>query len=290
MRDGNVIVSPNDGSGWFIEHIDYALSEYRSHTHELSDQSTFCDGVVALLSFAGGYTFGHWVVDICPRIEILSRYFNLKDLRFAVPGPLPIWAEPFLSAYCIKTEQLVPLMSGSLVTVQDLAVPHIGRLTDCLFEFPHLAAFNRLKTYGIEKFPEAKGLGKKILVKHTPMTSNGSRSVLGNFDDIETKLNDIGFVTIEPASMSLEEQIGAFSEAEIIVGEDSSALHNVIYSNNAELFVISSPDRPNLLHLSIAELLGHRICYISGDTSSDGRFKCEVDKITELFVQNHPTS
>lgn len=278
------LVTHRDGSGWVQEHIDIAMAQYGQASPDPEAAGDSTSDMVALLSFAGAYTYGHWFVDICPRLEVLSRYMDLRQLKFAVPGPLPAWAEPFLAAYDIVPAQHVPLLDGAVNRFQDLIVPHMGRLTDCLFGFPHLAAFKRLKAHAKTEFPDASGFGERLLVRHTPMTSAGWRSVLGNFDDIERALSSLGFNTITPASMSRADQYAAFSGARMIVGEDSSALHNIIYSEDADVVVIGTPDRPNLLHLSIAELMGHRLSYIYGDVGAEGQFVGDVDRVVEMVA------
>lgn len=276
------LVAPHDGFGWAQDHIDFAMAQYREVCRDSIDETYVDGGMVAMLSFAGASTYGHWFVDICPRLEVLSRYMDLKRLRFALPGPLPVWAEPFLAAYDIEREQQFPLLNGSVNTFQDLILPHLGRLTDALLDFPHLAAFKRLKSHAEREFPDVSGFGERLLVRHTPMTSSGLRSVLGNFEEIEQALSPLGFTTITPAGMSREDQYAAFSKARFIVGEDSSALHNIIYAEDAAIVVLGARDRPNLLHLSIAELMAHRLAYLYGDQETVGNFSCDVDSVIAL--------
>ena len=49
----------------------------------------------------------------------------------------------------------------------------------------------------------------------------------------------------------------------IIIGEDGSALHSIIFSRKQiRLIVLMSPNRMNLWHAGICEILDHQISYM----------------------------
>lgn len=237
----------------------------------------------ALLSFPGAYTFGHWYVDVCPRLETLRRFFDLTSLKFLVPGPLPGWAKAFLSAYGVEPEQLVELTDEGVIAVSKLIVPDLVRNTDYLPPFPHLPTFHTLRAAMAPAAGDAVvgGQGEKLFVIHSPMTSAGSRRTLSNTAELSALLAARGFRTVEPALMSFSDQVSVFRGARLIVGEDSSALHNIIFSNDASLCVLNGDGRVNYLHLSICQLLGHDCTYQICQADGANSFTCDPGQLID---------
>lgn len=278
LSNGQPLLAHEDGTGWADVHIAHMKSIYDAHEGEMIALPQ--DNVYALLSFPGGYTFGHWYIDVCPRLETLSKFFDLGRLKYLVPGPLPSWAAVFIQAYGIKPEQLVELGDDKIFTVGCLVVPDLVRNSDYLPPFPHLAAFRTLRENLAPKPVDGQAAttgprDQKLFVIHSPMTSAGSRRTLSNVEELKSILEARGFRTVEPAFMSFAEQVALFSSARLIVGEDSSALHNVIFSDDAALYVINGGDRMNYLHMSVCNLLGHDCCYQICEADGPQSFTCD---------------
>lgn len=278
---GEPLFTHQDGAGWSSDHIDHIRSQYDeagAPRMRLPGEERF-----ALLSFPGAYTFGHWYVDVCPRLETLARFFDLGSLKYLVPGPLPGWARIFLSAYGIQPEQLVELTDEKVIVVSRLIVPDLVRNSDYLPSFPHFNTFQRLRAAVAPAASEAPltGHAENLFVIHSPMTSAGSRRTLSNAAELSVLLEARGFRTVEPATMSFAEQVAVFNNARLIVGEDSSALHNIIYSSNASLHVLNGDSRVNYLHLSICRLLGHDCSYQICQAEGANSFTCDPRQLIE---------
>jgi O-antigen biosynthesis protein WbqL len=89
---------------------------------------------------------------------------------------------------------------------------------------------------------------------------------LVNFDEIELKLQALGFSTIEPETMSIAEQIQIFAGAEIVVGELSSALHNAMFSPAETIVVQLNPFNSVQRHLALS--MQHILISITPDDGS----------------------
>ena len=283
VKSGKVLL-PEGPFGWSQGHIDGVINAaVYQNLEEIVSLPPSGREFDAIVSFPGGFTYGHWLVDILPRIELLMQNFDRQRLALIVPGPLPAWTGPFLAPYHFVPDELIELSSGNRYRSAKLLLPTLGRNSDYLPPDPHLRAFTTLRQYWLQPLPEGTRRSR-LLIGHTPQTSTGLRSTLSNFDELQARLEAEGFTTIFPASLTHEEQVAAFAAAEVIVGEDSSALHNVVYSTDARMVVINSAARKNLLHLSIAKLLGHRCHYMFCAEQPAGGFACDVDEVLRLLA------
>jgi hypothetical protein len=283
VKAGDALLTPENGSGWALAHIRAVLER---------DIYANPDSIVSLppsgkrhdvvLSFPGGYTYGHWFIDIVPRLELVLRHHPKKELAFIVPGPLPPWTAPFLEPYEIAPDCLIQVGEGQRYHSRNLLLPRLGRNSDYLPRFPHLKAFQTLRSAWLPQAGRPRSLGARLLVRHSPQTSAGHRARLANFDATEESLRSNNFITITPAEMTHCEQVAAFSAAEIVVGENSSALHNIVYGDRTRLIVLNGEDQINLLHLSISKLLGHQCNYLVGKLSDPGHFTCDLNELLAL--------
>jgi hypothetical protein len=99
----------------------------------------------------------------------------------------------------------------------------------------------------------------------------GTARPIGNATRLEEIAVNRGFVSVRPEEFSLPAQARIFNQARIVVGEDGSALHNIIFSDpGCGLGVISVPERSNLWHMAICQNLNHHLCYIGARIGDDG--------------------
>jgi len=84
--------------------------------------------------------------------------------------------------------------------------------------------------------------------------------------EIETIARRLGFDVIDPGSMSLEEQIAAFSQAGTVVGLHGAGLTNILFRGRRpmKLLEIMPPYRIPLCFYAIARKYGFAYDYIVG--------------------------
>jgi hypothetical protein len=285
VKDGHPSFEASDGFGWSGGHIKHVLGDPAP-----SRSTTLRDDVPGLLlSFPGAFTFGHWIVDILPRLELAASRFDLTDLTILVPGPLPPWTRPFLEMFDLSSDQVVPLTNDERLRVSTLIVPSLSRRSDFLPEFPHRQAFERARHWlKAQRTSEVSSELAGVIVAHEPQTSVNLRSSLSNFPEVRRALEPLGFDVFSPSGRSLLQQAEVFDGAHTVVGEDSSALHNVIFCDDVRLVVINSSRRKNLLHLSLARLSGSECSYVFCAEDSAGRFVCDsaaLDEVVNLAMQ-----
>jgi hypothetical protein len=95
---------------------------------------------------------------------------------------------------------------------------------------------------------QEKIITKKIFVGRKKFPYANNQSMI-----IEEAISN-GFQIIYPEEMSLANQVQLFRAAEIIAGEDSSALHNIGFSEKSPLvMILARGDRYNFWHIPVAK-------------------------------------
>lgn len=276
-RDGLSPVAHRPGFGWSDLHVAIVQDKMHAPEYKNSNPILIDRKYAAVISFPGGYTFGHWIIDISTRLYQCLKYFDRKDLCFLLPKPLPSWAKPFLDAFDVTSSDFIEVGEFDRYRAANLLLPSLYRVTDFLPTEPHRSAFNVLRNAVPLPTGGPHHFASRILVEHTPQSSVGHRPTLKNFDQVKETLAAIGFTTIRPAELTYNEQAALFRNAKIIVGEDSSALHNIVHSINTETYlVVLSGDRINMLHSALSRVLNIHCDYIDCYNDS-GNFFCHLD-------------
>ena len=67
-----------------------------------------------------------------------------------------------------------------------------------------------------------------------------TKRTLTNFDEIHKYFMNLGFVDIDPATLSLEEKADIFYHAKIVVGLLGSSFFNLIFGNNTKCLCLTN--------------------------------------------------
>ena len=227
----------------------------------------------AVLTSAPHYfNYGHWLLEFLPRIDLaLSAGFGDLPL-YAHPGQ--DWSETL--ARCLGPVNFVPhaSASASFTRVKRLIVPSVARIQNSGDDVALKAAWARLSD-GLAHMAPApdpfanRSRGRKIAVSRRGWTNSVNLRRLINTNRMERMLVDQGFEIHQPHTMSLADQRNLFHDADVIVGEDGSALHNTIYSRPGTRIGLVAMGRINYLHLLTAAALGHWVTFIPTEISRD---------------------
>ena len=286
LRNNKPALPPIRGLGWQQEHIDALM---KHPWQDVQVNSTLDDEKAVLLSFAGGYTYGHWIIDIPARLEMVRRTLIDEKLLYLVPGPPPPWIFPFLAAYNVTPELCVPIHEHEKVHVKRLFAPSFMRVNDYLPEWPFAASFARLRAYGqtlAAKTPKPQG-GRRLWVRRT--VTGPSRASLDEAA-LAGLMDELSFEVVTPSTMSIGEQAALFDAADIIVGEDSSSLHNIVWGHPKVLVVLNATGQINLLHFSMCKLMGIACHYLSGDVGDGGTFAIDHELVRSTVAEAERTA
>lgn len=177
-------------------------------------------GRTLLLASTGGDTYHHWMMDVLPRIELLQAAGT--DLRkvdhFLVNGKGTPFQRDSLRCLGVPAEKCIPLTGRCRFQCETLILPSLP--------FPTSRPSREACEFLRRSFGSGQpGPTQKLLVGR----GGGVSRQVRKWEEIRKNLLPLGFVDFDPGSVSLEEQIRAFSSAEIVVGVHGAALTNLVF-------------------------------------------------------------
>ena len=290
VRGRTELLNLSNGFGWSPEHISYMETKGHLRVQDNGIELNFpqlkiksISGLTCLMSFPGALTYGHWIVDLWGRVEILKRlgiFFEIE--HFIFPAPAAKWMEKFFNIFEIPRSRVVLVDKTTGYEASKLIVPAVpsqspgGILPLALSEPLYSRWCNIFNTWMDHKVEKRIPL----FLRHTPLTS-GAERVLYNAHDVERLVEAHGGMIIDPVKTPISQVISHIQNASIVIGQDSSALHNVAFVGR-DLVVIETAPRGNLLHLSIQEATGCKISYMKAD-EVDGKWHLDTTRLSSLL-------
>lgn len=221
---------------------------YRKHV-------TRIDEAVLLDSFIG-LNYFHFYNDVLPVIRLIYEN-NLEDRLILIGEKLFAvkWFQFYLRHDLIKRLRWKIVSQEEYVSVKKLH-------------------FFRAKPYAVENFDFARKLNESLL-RYTGggrklkvfvlRSSNESRHV-NNFHEFSELLFKRGFIAVDLALLSVDEQIVIFRDAEIVIGPHGAGLTNLIFSDHSHVkFLELFPnDFISAHYYWLSSVLGIRYAALSG--------------------------
>lgn len=256
--DDNFLNISKDGN--LIEESDILHSFYKSKRYVKYEESPSLDITENAINFlVPNYReYGHFLIEILPRILLLKHIFD-RSLPYPllVPATLPSYIDEYLN-YLFKDVKYKIVKDNSNLRVKKLLIPsllsnnHIFHpFADCLF------------TNLVKVIPVATR--KKIYISRSNFRRSTDFRILSNEAELSNMLISEGFEIVQPEKLSCLEQMAIFFNADFIVGEAGSGLHNSIFSKFGTKIV--SINYINGVQNFIARLRGQKIEYV---TPTDG--------------------
>lgn len=255
---GHIINWSREYFNWWIENSNVGFVRW------LGDHSFLADFGIAMLgrdrgilmNAPGHDIYGHWLIDFLPRMA-LSKLIRKDVDATHLFGPLKDWMRDLIARSGLYEFES---LNASFEKYGELIVPTATKFGYGFFEPLNALSWRRLAlSLNHDNVDSTLPTAERIFVsrRHWP----GGRAI-DYHEELESVMARLGFTVVHPQSISLHEQARMFSRAKVVVGEDGSALHNVIFSApGARLGVLMHTDRTNLWHAGICHLLGHQIAY-----------------------------
>ena len=223
----------------------------------------------AVMLSGPGYTvYGHWLVDILPRLWVLRECgYDPDTLRYVIPAQVPAFVLPLLQTFGIRTEQLIIYDERSeFIQFDELLLPTNLRRGNRLHpRFTEARDFLMARATSVEPIvPLATSMPKLFVSRRD---SDPSRSLI-NRDRVEQIAVDHGFVPVQPECMTNREQIALFMQARQVIGEYGSGLHNAMFSmpGAAVCAIRGTSAHPGFIQSGLSHVCGHHTGYVLGDT------------------------
>jgi hypothetical protein len=235
---GGRVLSPYSavitGQGDLVSEVSQYFGTWRPRQHPLylspfQPDPVEVPGRLGVLAFQhGGLNYYHFVFDVLPRIAIAEQCAEIEAPdRWYVPASTQDRVG-LLDALGITAEKRIDSMEVTHVRAECLVVPglagyeqHPAWVTQFLRE--------RLLPPKYERVP-----GRCLYV--TRGASKNNRAVL-NEAEVTAALEAHGFTAINPSSLTIDEEIQTFAEADIVVSAHGGALTNILFMNPGSLVI-----------------------------------------------------
>jgi capsular polysaccharide biosynthesis protein len=187
-------------------------------------------GRVALtMALGGNVNYGHFVLDCLPAAASIVKTGVLGDFVFGFP-PLKLWQRRHLELLGIAPSEF----GGDVYRVGEIVYTtgmhhylHTPNLNYQDVRERQLAALGRT----VDRGPRRLYLSR----------ANYPNRTMASEDELRRRLLRLGFTRVDPATMSVDEQIALFRGAEVVVGSAGAAFANVLYCNPGTLIIEIQP-------------------------------------------------
>ena len=225
-------------------------------------------GDVVLLCRPGDNIYGHWLIDIFPAFWAAFVLVQLPAAKVLLHKNAPQYVYSWLDAASIDGEKIIHHdPNGPPVLVERLIYAPSPRWKD--FFDDSFRSFRNWFAALIANASRRTSLPAERSSRHLFISRGAMNSPYRNLlnrDRVENAFSEAGFQIYSPESHTLAEQIHMFSQADIIVGEAGSGLHNSIFGEERLLTVeITSNKRLSPTQSGLGQVMGQETAYLLGE-------------------------
>ncbi|WP_414159391.1 glycosyltransferase family 61 protein [Pseudomonas sp. BNK-45] len=237
---------------------------------------------ISLLGCCTG-NYAHWLTETLPKLLFIDSLNGFDDYPLLVDH----WIHPNfvdsinlvkkIDRQLIRVSRWESIYVESLVDISPTAyVPPEHRFfhekkklcTPCSSDFPFsYMALNLLKARALQALKIENPEGKQKIFLHRSKENSGNTRYVKNTDAIAELIKSYGYIFLDPATLSFNEQVVAFSTASHIVSPLGAALSNMIFSPQGCKVIGLSPyyENANYYYFSnFMGVLGHQLRYVLG--------------------------
>lgn len=179
-------------------------------------------GTVAVLTDFCAMGYGHWMMEVLPRWELIRQAgYDMDSIDyFLVNGTMTSFQQETLEKIGIPKEKLIQSIWNPHIQADKLIVPaNIGDIRN-----PHPFSFHFLRDFfGVER---KKGQPKTRIYINRNKTSH--RRIVKE-PELEAFLSRYGFISVSPEDYNLEEKAELFSQAEVVIGPTGAGFTHLVF-------------------------------------------------------------
>jgi capsular polysaccharide biosynthesis protein len=216
--------------------------------------------------------YAHWMTEILPRIAAFCKNSEYKNIPLIINHGLH--QNIIHSLRLIASDRnVIFLKKNKGIDIKNLYVvseagytsfePRMNNIPQSSNGSFNLEALNHVRNFFKSKAASNKKWPKKIFLKR----SSGYRNLV-NSKEIEALLKKQGFEIFDFKNLSLKDQIGLFSNADIIIGSSGAHFANIIFCNKkTDVYILISdvketiyaywPNISSLFDIQIKYIIGH---------------------------------
>ena len=217
-----------------LPHVEHRKSD--AHL-SLPDAVDTLEEIVVTMPWGATSNYGHFLLDCLPAVASILEIPDLSSFRFAFP-PLKPWQRRHLELLGVDRPME---LDRSIYRISDVI------FTSCMDNFLHHPNVNyrTLRHRQLARQRRTEISAKKVyLTRRGVVTRSGAtkRTFLSE-QELEERLGRQGFVIVAPEELTIDEQIGLFSNADVVVGCAGAAFANAIYCREDATLVEITPAR-----------------------------------------------
>jgi capsular polysaccharide biosynthesis protein len=189
--------------------------------HHMPEKEEFVAGDVIRLSAPHALHFGHWLVDFLPRLRALDISGN-SSAKVAVPHDIPPKFRQMLMRWGLSDDRLVLCRRDTRYRFERL---HVLRPGQSLPPNPVHVRYVRERLYTPAP-PLRKGEGVKVYAAR----GGGLSRTIDNWSEVQAFLDQEGFVEVDFAPLSVDDQRALMADAEVLLGVFGSNLFALYFA------------------------------------------------------------
>jgi Glycosyltransferase 61 len=191
--------------------------------------------------------FGHFLIDMFPKAWLATRLLNSRNFNYVVHDTdlLPVVREAFshigVNPFAVSATDNTPALCESAVVIDGLSAHGVYQSPICVAALMDLAG-------SVPAAPYAK-----IFVSR-----HAQQRPLLNQEAAEALMRERGFAIVDPAQMTLVEQISLFKGASTVVGPLGAALTNIAFCpRGSRIVALTSQSFPDTFFWFLSQHRGH---------------------------------
>ena len=230
------------------------------------DHLTIEEGI--LLSGRADLNHFHFLVEYLPRLGLVERVSELESVPVIVTDELGLASREALSMVA-PGRRVITIRRAQHVTVDRLHIPSMHTYIPDNTRIPWMDGCR----YSPDLLAEVRG---KLLDRASPgdwppyvfLERRSSVRGMLNSDAVFEVLAGVGFISVDPGSLSMLEQVSLFNQARVIVGVGGAAFANLLFAHPEGQTIALVSDQLNdfCMHAAVAAFSGHRFTHVTGRT------------------------
>ena len=264
---------------WFLPNCPYKYkTNHILYKLESLPPLTKLDGKVAILSGLAGHVYYHWMFDILPRLELISKSGISWDTIdwFVINNLDKNFQTETLNYLGIPLDKIIRSDRDSHIQAEELIVPSFPGYLDWVPQ----GTINFLRQTFLPKM--SLGSGEYSQNIYISRSRSRARYVI-NEEEVIEQLVPLGFQTVFLEEMSVTEQVALFANAKVIISPHGSSLTNLVFcSRDTTVIELFSPHYLRTDYWIIAQQLQLKYYYCLGEV-----FDCKF--LRDLMYQHSLT-
>lgn len=232
----------------------------------------------ALLRQPWDNNYGHWIVECLPKVAILAEHYDVTKLKFIVTRHSILPPIRRMRQVCIDSLAVYGIQPDQIVWLGREAV-EVERLLYALplTVHPWIKAPRTVQILEAIGAKVAKGSNGPRRI-YSSRASAGRRQLL-NEPDIVRVMRDFDVAVVDPGVMSFADQVRAFAQAELIIGNFGANLTNAVFApRGVTMFVVASRSMGDNFFWDLTNLKSGKYFSLHGaPTSSDPNSDFVID-------------